>query len=381
MLMSASSAVFAASTTRDLNARDCTNQHTASFAVSTISRGRMATTLQLTKARRGLLLLLLAGLLPAASQARAVATAANPAAAAAVVQLARGLQDSPLPMRTDFAWLAVTQMAEFYSAEAARARTETRNTARAHDVSQWAASVDNYAQKLAALAESITSETPISISVGADDTVQVYVGGQPVILTEAISGQQSVYEQQLLERFCVLYRCEDLLPDLERDGLASPSASAETAAATVYWSFSQHAGPVCMTDDGLEFQFQQLSGLGEKRAACNRVVAELHELAQAIVREQQQGVRVNWDALQVLPGPADEPQRVLLAARVEIRLALPMLVESPKLLKIVRPWLSARTRGESYPLVVLNAGQLMGLDGNRISDAVDQRYPAFNNHP
>jgi len=346
------------------------------FTVSAISRGRMAYTLRMTRARPGLVLL--AGLLSAVLQAKAVEQE-NPAAAAAVVQLARVLQDSPLPMRSDFAWLAVTQMAEFYSTEAARARTETRNTARAHDVSLWAASVDDYARKLAALAESITSETPISISVGADDTVQVYVGGQPVILTEAISGQQSVYEQHLLERFCILYRCEELLPDLETGGSASPSASAETAAATVHWSFSQHAGPVCMTDDGLEFQFQQLWGLGEKREACNRVVAELDALAQAIVREQQRGVRIDWDVLQVLPGPADEPQRVLLAARVEIRLALPMLVETPKLLEIVRPWLTARVRGEHYPLVVLNAGHLMGLDGIRASDAVNLRYPAFKN--
>jgi hypothetical protein len=277
-------------------------------------------------------------------------------------------------MRTDFAWLAVSQLAEFYTAEAARARTETRNTARAHDVSQWAASVDDYARKLDALAGSITPETPISISVGAGDTVQVYVGGQPVILTEAISGQQSVYEQHLLERFCILYRCDDLLPEFDTGGAATPSLTATTA----HWSFSQQAGPVCMTDDGLEFQFQKMSGLGEKRTACNRVVTELGELAQAIDREQQRGVRIDWDALQILPGPVDEPQRVLLAPRVEIRLALPMLVGTPKLLKIVRPWLVARVRGERYPLVVLNAGRLMGLDGKTAEGVVNVPYPAFN---
>ena len=143
-------------------------------------------------------------------------------------------------------------------------------------------------------------------------------------------------------------------------------------------SFSQHAGPVCMTHDGLEFQFQQMSGLGEKRAACSRAVAELGELARAITREQQQGVRVDWDALEVLPAPPDEPQRVILAARVEIRLPLPMLVEHPQLLEMVRPWLVARVRGETFPLVVLNAGRLMGVDGRPGSRDGIQRYPAIN---
>jgi hypothetical protein len=332
----------------------------------------------LTDTRPGLVLVAFTALLFVVMQTRSMA-AANPAAASAVVQLSRVLQESPLPMRSDFAWLALTQMAEFYSGEAARARTETRNTARAGAVSKWAAAVDDYARKLAALAESITPETPINISVGSDDNVQIYVGGQPVILTEAISGQQSVYEQRLLDRFCTLYICEDLLPDLEATGRAIPATVAATTGTTAYWSFSQHAGPVCMTDDGLEFQFQQLSGLNEKRAACSRVVAELGELALAIAREQQRGVRINWDVLQVLPAPADEPQRVLLAAGVEIRLALPMLVDTPKLLKIVRPWLMAKVRGEDYPLVVLNAGRLLGLDDSRDSSVVNQRYPAFNN--
>jgi hypothetical protein len=328
--------------------------------------------------RPGLVPVAFTALLFVVMQTRSMA-AANPAAASAVVHLARVMQESPLPMRSDFAWLALTQMAEFYSEEATRARTETRNTARAGAVSQWAAAVDDYARKLAALAESITPETPINVSVGSDDNVQIYIGGQPVILTEAISGQQSVYEQRLLDRFCTLYICEDLLPDLDTGGRAIPATVAATAETTAYWSFSQHAGPVCMTDDGLEFQFQQLSGLNEKRAACSRVVAELGELARAIAREQQRGVRINWDVLQVLPAPADEPQRVLLAARVEIRLALPMLVDTPKLLKIVRPWLMARVRGEDYPLVVLNAGRLLGLDDSRDSSVVNQRYPAFNN--
>jgi hypothetical protein len=337
----------------------------------------MAYAQRLTKKRPALMLILPVVLAFAALPANAQA-AANQTAASAVVQLARVLQESPLPMRSDFAWLAVTQMAEFYSAEAARARTETRNTARAREVSQWAAAVDDYARKLVVIAESITPATPISINVARDDTVEVYVGGQPVILTEAISGQQSVYEQHLLERFCTLYICEDLLPDLETGGSAIPGKVAASAETTAYWSFSQYAGPVCMTDDGLEFQFQQLSGLGEKRAACSRVVAELGELARAIAREQQRGVSINWDMLEVLPAPADEPQRVMLAARVEIRLSLPMLVELQKLLKIVRPWLVARVRGEDYPLVVLNAERLLGLDGSRASGTLNQRYPAFN---
>ena len=337
----------------------------------------MAYALPLAKSGSGFVSMLLLGLLLVATQTQSVA--ATGAMPSVVVQLARALHDSPLPMRTDFAWLAISQMAEFYAEEAARARQELHHTSRARDASQWAASVDDYARKMSALADSITTATPVSITIGVDNSVHIYVDGKPVILTGAISGQQSVYEQRVVERFCILYICEDLLPELEYSKRETAVALSHTDAARAYWSFSQYAGPVCMTNDGLEFQFQQATDLGKKREACNRAVAELSELAMAITREQQQGVRVDWEALKVLPVPDEEPQRVILAARVEIHLPLPMLAENPALLKMVQPWLKARVRGEAYSLVVLNAGHLMGL-GDRIdSGTVEQRYPAFNN--
>ena len=133
-----------------------------------------------------------------------------------------------------------------------------------------------------------------------------------------------------------------------------------------------------MTDDGLEFQFQQMSDLGEKRVACTRAVAELSELARAITRSIKQGVSVDWDALQVLHAPGDEPQWVKLAARVEIRLPLPLLVENPELLGLVRPWLKARVHGGEFRLIVLNAERFLGLEDRPAGTVVKQRYPAFN---
>ena len=332
---------------------------------------------RLAKLRPGLVLIVFLGLVLVSSQTQSLASTSK-AMPAVVVQLARELHDSPYPMRSDFAWLALTQMAEFYTGEAARARRELRHTSRAGGVSSWAAAVEDYARKIDALANSMTTETSIVISVDSTNNVFVYVDGQPVIITGAIGGQQSAYEQRVLERFCILYVCEDLLPELEYSERDLPAIVTETDASTAYWSFSQYTGPVCMTNDGLEFQFQQMSDMGEKRVACTRVVAELSELARAIAREQQQGKRINWETLEILPAPADEPQRVRLAARVEVRLELPMLSGKPKLLAIVRPWLMARVRGDTYSLVVLNADRLMGLDGSHISEPASQRYPAFN---
>ena len=62
-----------------------------------------------------------------------------------------------------------------------------------------------------AMADSITDATPVKISVGADGSVNLFVGGEPVIVTGVFTGQQAAYEQQVIEQFCVLYLCERLL--------------------------------------------------------------------------------------------------------------------------------------------------------------------------
>jgi hypothetical protein len=61
----------------------------------------------------------------------------------------------------------------------------------------------------------------------------------------------------------------------------------------------------------------------------------------------------------------------------DIHLRLPTLAGLPQLLKMVRPWLTARVRGDTFQLVVLNAEYLLGLTEPAEPEAGIQRYPAF----
>jgi hypothetical protein len=277
--------------------------------------------------------------------------------------IARVVEDSPLPMRRDFSWLAITEMANMYSEEAERARLESRHTKRARDAAKWAASVDNYAARMQAMADAITSETSIKIIIGTDKSINLYVAGEPVILTGAFSGRQDVYEQRLIEQFCVLYLCERLLARLDLSTSDKEVLVRKRSGSAAYWSFSQYAGPVCMTDDGLEFQFREMTGINRKRAACNQIVAELYALLEVLVRSHDRGVPVDWPAVQIHPIADSAGHQVVLNGGEHIRLSLPALAASKDLFRLVRPWLAARAQGKDFHLVVLNAGSLMqGVD-------------------
>jgi hypothetical protein len=301
---------------------------------------------------------LIIGALPTAVDARGVATDL-PVQRPLLQQIARVVTDSPLPMRRDFSWLAITEMASMYTEEAERARLETRHTERARDAAKWAASVDSYAARMRAMADAITSATPIEIIIGTDKSINLYVAGEPVILTGAFSGQQDIYEQRVIEQFCVLYLCERLLAELDLSVSEADVMVSKRASNAAYWSFSQYAGPVCMTGDGLEFQFREMSGMHRMRAACNQIVAELYALVDVIGRSSNRGVPVEWGSVEIYPIADSEAHRVVLNAGDEARLPLPGLAASKELFRIVRPWLAARVQGKDFHLVVLNAGQLM----------------------
>ena len=307
---------------------------------------------------RLLVLLLVLGFSPAPLFARG-GVPEQPADQSLLVRIAMIVEDSPLPMRRDFAWLAISEMAGMYTGEAQRARLETRRTARARDTARWAAAVDDYAVRMKVLADAMTSATPIEVTVGVDSSVSLYVGGEMVIVTGVFIGQQAIYEQRVIEQFCTLYQCERLLARYELSVPAADTITTKKASKAAYWSFSQYAGPVCMTDDGLEFQFREMSGLGQKRAACSQIVAELYDLVDALVRRHRQGIMVDWNALKISPIAGSEGHQIVLNTSEDIRMSLPGLAASKDLFRMVRPWLEARTKGQEFHLVVLNAGYLM----------------------
>lgn len=282
-----------------------------------------------------------------------------PAKQPLLIQIAMVVKDSPLPMRRDFAWLAISEMAKMYGEEADRARDETRHTARARDAGQWASSVDNYAEKMQSRAASMTPASTVEVIIGSDRGINLYVDGEPVIVTGAFGGQQQAYEQRLIEQFCVLYLCERLLVDFDLSVASTSVITKKRTANVAYWSFSQYAGPVCMTDDGLEFQFRDASEIKQKRAACSQIVAELYDLVEALARKHSHGIMVDWSGLVIQPIAAGEGHQLMLNSTDNIYLPLPGLAASKDLFRLVRPWLAARAKGNDFHLVVINAGDLM----------------------
>ena len=271
-------------------------------------------------------------------------------------QLAAALTDAPESMRADFAVAAIAEMIADYNAEADRARRESHTHIRDRDLRRWTVAVDAYAAELTAIANSVTPDTPVRVTIGAANGISLDIDGKPVLVSSPRAREESAFEQRIMDRFCNRYPCDDLIAEYR-----PPQTLAATSDTRTYWSFSQQAGPSCSTGDGLEFQFQDMTDIGSKRKACERIVNELNTLGLAISTLLAEGRRIDWNRLAIHTLPGEEEQLVELADNgSSIRLPLPALSRTTRLFELVRPWLEAKVAGQpEYRLVLINAGSLM----------------------
>jgi hypothetical protein len=259
------------------------------------------------------------------------------------------------PVRSDFALIAISEMAAAHTAEAERARQDARAGNRRQELMRWAAAVDGYAAELAAVGETLTPEAAVDISIGPDNGVYLIIAGRPVMVGTPRAREQTEFEQRIIERFCATYRCDDLVADF-----APAAVRARVQGLPPSWSFSQYSGPSCSTADGLELQFQTMQDLRRKREVCTLLVTELNQLAAAIETQTGAGVRTDWNRLEIRGNPNAEQQLVVLNGNGDtLQLAVPGLTAVPDFLRRSLPWLAARVKGESYHLVLLNADTLV----------------------
>jgi hypothetical protein len=270
-------------------------------------------------------------------------------------RLALSVSEAPAAVRVDFAVAAVSEMVIAHRHEADRARQDARNHMTGRSPTRWAHAVDTYAADLMTVVNNMTTDTSVAIEIVPENSVALHIDGKPVMVNFPTTLQQATFEQRVVERFCTLYRCEDLIDEYQR---AEPAPQRENSAPR--WSFSEQAGPVCATDDGLEFQFQDMVNLGQKRKACDRIVADLNALADLIAEIRSGGVRIDWNRLSIHPLPGENQQLVELSSEGgSIRMSLPALATTTQLLTQVRPWLAAKVEGNGFRQVVINADRLM----------------------
>lgn len=271
------------------------------------------------------------------SQAALAASAgqANP-----LIDFAGNLNEAEPKALADFAWIALDEMYTAYEQETIELNAEQKGMPMTHPKARWMLATRAYAQRLRTLADAISTETPVEIRVDAPGMLLIYVGGQVVEVSGPRIAEPNYMGQRIIDRYCEIHACDFL-------AAAEPTEKTLSHDVKTVWSFADGRGPVCVTSNGLEFQFRDLRHLGHKRSACVQVAVQLRDLSQALRRAADTGVAIDWRAIEVISTGAGRPEQVVLNRKGDyLLLSVPSLATSRALQQISLAWVRARARGE-----------------------------------
>ncbi len=279
-----------------------------------------------------------------------------PAQANRLNSLGLAIADAHPALRQDLARIALSALAEDYANEALQARMDRRLKKQA-GLARWAREVDVLANDYRRIAEGLDEHSQVAIRLGPEGTLYLNVEGRPIAVSSPRMNERGRFEQHIVDQFCALNRCVSLPGVMDT---TEPQRPVTVRQAGTRWNFRQGSGPVCETDDGLQFQFRNMDNLARKRAACAETVADLEQLAQALARRLDAQARIEWEHLGIRT-LADGTEVISLNRGGDhIKGDYPALAQRRDLFRRVRPWLAARVKGTPYPFVILNAGTLLG---------------------
>lgn len=268
------------------------------------------------------------------------------------------LADESEDVRSEFAMLALQQLALSHALEAQLAREELAASSDRAKLHGWSMAVDRYADDLTRMVREVREDSPVMLSFMQHGSIAISVAGRMVMLTHPRYAQQRALEQNILTEFCSQHACDVMFE-------TSPQRSTlpvMTATVRPDWNFTEQ-GYLC-SHQGIRLTFRPGGELRRQRQACTAIIQELMRLHDEIAWQLRHSVKVSWQEIALFKTPRGIGHRVQLN-RVgdSILLDLPLLEQNVALLQEAALWLQKRL-------------ELLREDARLELDASDLNLPA-----
>lgn len=268
-----------------------------------------------------------------------------------LIDFARAMDSNDSKALADFAWISLDEMYTTYQQETIT--LDAGDIPMTHPKARWMRATREYADRIRAIADNITERSSVEIRVEPPGMLLIYVEGQVVEVSGPRIAEPNYMGRRIIDRFCEIHSCELF-------SATDPVTDPPAAAVETVWSFSDGRGPVCVTNNGLEFQFKNLRHLARKRSACVQVAEQLSELSDALRRAAATGVDIDWRVINIVSTGAGSPEQVTLNRRGDyLLLSVPSLAASRTLQQISMSWVRARVMGASIFQSFPHAEQLL----------------------
>jgi hypothetical protein len=269
--------------------------------------------------------------LAAGPDAVAQDTAAQPVVAQSrFVRTIITLQDAAPELRSDFATVALSRLADAYSAEASLARRNEQGAG----VRAWTATVEQYASQIYLLLDDVQLGLPVQLAIEGDGSLAIAVGDRTAIISHPRLSQQGALEQAILKDFCAEQECGQIQPDQRS---LEPIAASRTFIRPA-WNFTAR-GSEC-SHEGITVRFSNDQNTAHARLICEQFLQEVMALVDELAGQQRHAVEIQWAQLELqsIPGRPEHLVRINALGDSAL-LAAPLLHANPELLQRVLQWL------------------------------------------
>lgn len=266
-------------------------------------------------------------------------------------QLALRINQQGIAVRQDFARVAIEEVVISLRMESELAQLQTQHMSKNR---RWSMATRHYARQLAIAAQTLLDNSQVTLSVGREETVFIYLDDRIVILSNPRVEEQASMERRIIERFCSTQDCQ-----------AWQVPGASTASVTMVrqspaWSFGDGGNYSCSNGEGLSLEFADMQQMAGKKAFCQQVFGELFTLVSALQARLHQGEKIDWEGLEIAAVPGDDHQRVSLGSHAEAMwLVLPTCAAQARLFSRIQPWIKSRTYGDTSVLVIERIEELL----------------------
>jgi hypothetical protein len=261
------------------------------------------------------------------------------------------LQTAEPQLRSDFAIVALSKVADAYALEARLARQQAGSNSN-RQLGGWSATVVRYASQMSLLIDDIELGLPVRFTIGEEKSLAVTVGDRTVIVSHPRLTQQGALEQSILTDFCGKHSCAQFTPR-ETESAPIPVSSAHVRP---NWEFTE-PGANC-SHRTITVHFDRAQNMANARLICEQFLQEVMTLGDELAWQQRHQVTLEWDALEIRTAPGRPEHMVQLnSAGDAILVSLPLLHANPDLLTQLVPWIHARVDGRQEPAIMLDASQ------------------------
>lgn len=253
----------------------------------------------------------------------------------ALNELAVRMKQGTKQDQTDFIKTALYEMAVLYDEEAGRQDKSTQD--RSWSLAHWRNETHELATELYRTADSITSETPVDISIADTGEILLVVNKKLYIVSSPLINKPYLLDERIIGSICRIKYCDPGFLSTDR------TENKRTIIIDANWVITEDEKPRYVTSDGLNFVFNSLENRSLKQIASLKVIKEIKLIAGMLSDASEKGIIMEWDTMTIKPLQGSYDYRININQFGDtIYINLPELHHVPAWQEMIMPWIRAQ---------------------------------------